>query len=85
MLVLDHLNPPIYLVKRIYPPLSLGIGYHWQLHKIIPFSGLSREIFLAPAKKCPLSRENGNAHAAPSCIRVWGGGGGGMSIKESDP
>ena len=26
------------------------------------------------AKKYPLSRENGNKHAAPSCIRVGGGG-----------
>ena len=80
----SHIEPGgtyAFLGKRIYtppPPISC-IGYHWQLQKApCTFSRLSREIFprLRP-NSTPLSRENGNAHAAPSCIRLGGGGGAG--------
>ena len=87
MLIPHHLNPPISGkgYPRIYPIYISGIGYRWQLQKTPPFPGFlgkfSRDY---TAKKYPLSRENGNAHAAPLCLRVgaqvrtrpWGGGGG---------
>ena len=57
-------------------PPYLGYWLPLAITKNTPFSGLSREIFprLLP-KNTPLSRENGNTHEAPSCIRVGGGGG----------
>ena len=64
---------PQYLRKRINPSISGIIGYHWQLQKNIPFAWFSQEIFsrLWPQNPPPpLSRENGNAHAAPLCFRV---------------
>ena len=59
---------PLSRGKRINPSIS-GSGYH--------SFGIHLEIFpRLPPKFTPLSRENGNTHAAPSCIPVKGGGGG---------
>ena len=44
--------------------------------KTPPFLGFLRKSSRDSSQKSPLSRENVNAHAAPSCIRVGGGGGG---------
>ena len=72
MLVPHHRSHPI--LGKGYTPLSR----YWLplvITKNTPFAGFSREIFprLQP-KNTPLSRENGNTHAAPSCIRVGGRG-----------
>ena len=66
MLIPHPLNPP-YLGKMISKDILVTIGNY----KNTPFSWFSREIFprLRP-KNTSLSRENGNAHAAPLCIRV---------------
>ena len=57
------------------PPIS-GIGYHWQLQKKTPpFLVLSGNLPETTAKKYPPFPRKWNAHAAPLCIRVGGGGG----------
>ena len=60
--------------KKIYPLYISCIGYHLAITKKHPlflvFSGSLPE---TTANKYPLSREIGNAHAAPSCIRVGAG------------
>ena len=67
---------PPYLGEMIYPlfRVLVTIG-NYKKH---PFSWFSWEI--SPRdygqQNTPLSRENGNVHAAPLCIRVGGGGGG---------
>ena len=67
MLVPHHPKPP---------PPYLGYWLPLAITKNAPFSWFSREIFprLRP-KNYPLSRVNGNAHAAPLCIRVGAGRG----------
>ena len=57
------------------PPPSRVFGYHWQLQKHPLFRVFSGNLPETTAKICPLSRENGNMHAASLCIRVGGGGG----------
>ena len=69
--------PPPHLGKGIYPLFENWLR-HWQLQKH-PFFWLSHWIFSeTKAKNNPVSRENGNAHAAPLCTQmcVCGGGGG---------
>ena len=64
--------PPSHLGKRISKNIPPYLGYWLPLAitKNIPFSWFSREIFRDYGQKYPLSRENGNAHAAPICVRV---------------
>ena len=87
MLIPHHPNPPISREKD--KPLYLRYWMPLAITPPFPFFFSSLEIFprLLP-KITPLSRENGNTYAAPSCIRVkgvcvcvGGGGGGGREIR----
>ena len=69
MLVPHHLNPP-----------NSGKGYI-PLSRVLVSIGITKKEIRAVSvnlpettvKRYPLFRENGNTHAAPSCIRVGGG------------
>ena len=67
MLVPHQLNPPISGISYTPPPY---LGYWFPLAITIntPFPG-----FLGPKIPPPPSRENGNTHAAATCIRVGAG------------
>ena len=60
----------------IKPPISGIIGYHWQLQKHPPFPDFLGKSSRYHGQKIPLSRENGNTHAAPHAFV----GGGGVSL-----
>ena len=74
--MLDPPPPPPPISGKWYIPHVSGIGYHWQLHQKYPLSRAFSEIFPRLRKNPPLSRENGNTHAAPYVFE-WGLGGGG--------
>ena len=66
-------EPPI--SGKGYTPIS-GIGYHWQLQKNTPFSGLSREIFPRLLPNIPPFPRKWEYACGPLMHSSGGGGGG---------
>ena len=62
---------PPYLGKKDIPLIS-GIGYHWQWQKTPTFLSFLGKSSRDYSQKYPLSRENGNTHAAPLHAFEWG-------------